>query len=291
MGKLHGQYSVLILVILFAVAGCLRSASEGEPDVPEPQILSSPTPSPTPVPTQTPLLLPTAKPTEVPTLSESVILPTDTSPIFATPTEFPIQSVQQTDVTLDPRLAEATRIVVSATQWALDQTATAIGPRVELPTFTPTFDPFAVSTLPVPTVPGSDCVHEVVVGENLYRLSIRYGVLVANIAAASGVTDFDRISVGQKLTIPGCGTTGAVPPPTSTPTPSARATATPGGVVSVGTPIPATGGRQHLIRQGETLLEISLLYGVPVDVIAAANGITDYDRIDFNEYLTIPNYP
>ena len=159
MGKFNGQYSVLILVILFAVAGCLRSASEGELGVPDPQILSSPTPSPTPIPTEapteTPLPIPTAKPTEVPTLSESVILPTDTSPIFATPTEFPIQSVQQPDVTLDPRLAEATRIVVSATQWALDQTATAIGPRVELPTFTPTPDPFAVSTLPVPTVPGS----------------------------------------------------------------------------------------------------------------------------------------
>jgi hypothetical protein len=66
-------------------------------------------------------------------------------------------------------------------------------------------------------------IHVVQRGENLFRLAIRYHTTVQAIAAANGITDVNRIYVGQRLIIPGAsttqattpGTTGANPPPPS----------------------------------------------------------------------------
>ncbi|MCA9905515.1 MAG: LysM peptidoglycan-binding domain-containing protein, partial [Anaerolineae bacterium] len=114
--------------------------------------------------------------------------------------------------------------------------------------------------------------------QNLYRISLAYGVSVNDIAARSGITNINLILVGQKLTIPGCGTTGYQPPPTTVPS-DGSAQPVPG---------PGTGGRLHIVDQGETLFELSLLYGVRVADIAAANGITNINYIQIGQQLTIP---
>jgi hypothetical protein len=44
--------------------------------------------------------------------------------------------------------------------------------------------------------------HTVAPGENLYRISRQYGTTVAAISSANGITNPDRISVGQVLVIP-----------------------------------------------------------------------------------------
>ena len=49
--------------------------------------------------------------------------------------------------------------------------------------------------------PSGDLNHEVVKGDTLYSLALRYGVTVADLQAANGLTD-DRIYVGQPLRIP-----------------------------------------------------------------------------------------
>jgi spore germination protein len=56
----------------------------------------------------------------------------------------------------------------------------------------------------------------------------------------------------------------------------------------VTTPVTSAGGVTHIVQQGETLFEISLQYGVPVNTIAAANGIVDVNRIFLNQELIIP---
>ena len=177
---------------------------------------------------------------------------------------------------------------MAATQQVLDQTATVAGPVIAMPTPSPSFTPFQSAPVPGPTLPGGDCVHEVVAGDTLYRLSVRYGVPIIQIAASSNIFDVDRLSIGQKLTIPGCGTTGVTPPPTTVPT-LAAATPVPG---AVSTPIPqqpsGSCGGQYRVQQGQTLFEISQICGVPIEDIARANGITDYDQIDFNQVLIIP---
>lgn len=44
----------------------------------------------------------------------------------------------------------------------------------------------------------------------------------------------------------------------------------------------------HVIQPGDTLYRIALRYGVPMDSIASANGITDYSRILTGQSLVIP---
>lgn len=247
-----------------------------------------------------PLETPTATPTLTPTLEEIIsglILPTDTPEGVAVAQEAtPEGQASQ----LDPSFQTATAIVEAATQTVIAETRAAEPPTLvpEQPTATvdtsqdlsvpPSATPGAAAPQqPVPT--GSDCIHEVSAGQNLYRLSLLYGVPILDIANASGVGNPNFIVVGQKLTIPGCGTTGATPPPTSTPT----ATFGPGGTFG-GTPnasggtFNSAGGIQHTVAQGETLWQISQRYGVPIATIAQANGIANPDLIDFNDVLTIP---
>ncbi|MCU0479975.1 MAG: LysM peptidoglycan-binding domain-containing protein, partial [Anaerolineae bacterium] len=194
--------------------------------------------------------------------------------------------------TLDPLYARATQIILEPTFTAAALTQAALNAVQPLPTFTPTFEQpqqpqqFVPTFTPQPTpfIAGSDCVHEVVQGENLFRLSLRYGVNVTDIARVSGVTNINLIIVGQKLTIPGCGTTGVRPPATSIPTQSANLAQ----VSSVSTPVPSAGGVTHIVQQGQTLFEISLQYGVPVNSIAARNGISNINLIYINQELIIP---
>jgi LysM repeat protein len=49
-----------------------------------------------------------------------------------------------------------------------------------------------------------DVYHIVNSGQNLFRISLRYGVSMASIAAANGISNINLIYVGQKLYIP-CG--------------------------------------------------------------------------------------
>ena len=305
MGQFMQRCFLLAVIVMLATAGCLRSAPGEELDVPEARILDSPTPLPTvqvlptytPYPTFTP-----PPPTELPQFQPTTqiqLLPTSTQfgvvPPAASPTIPPVQVVFPTatiDPNMDPRFLTATAIVQGATQQAVEATQTAIGPVVALPTFTPTFDPFQPTPTQgfvVPTVPGSDCIHEVAAGDTMYGLSVRYGVPIMDIARVSNIFDVERLTIGQPLTIPGCGTTGAVPPPTRTPIPP-PGTATPIAVSTPGpaTPVPSAGGIIHRVQQGETLFIISQRYGIPMDVIAAANNLTNVDRIDFNQELVIP---
>ena len=64
-----------------------------------------------------------------------------------------------------------------------------------------------------PTPPSSG-VHVVQRGQNLYRIALRYGLTTQALAAANGIVNVNRIYVGQRLTIPGRGTT---PPPAPAP--------------------------------------------------------------------------
>ncbi len=56
---------------------------------------------------------------------------------------------------------------------------------------------------PIPPQPGG-CryYHQVRLGENLYRISLAYGVPMATIAAANGIVNYNLIYAGQTLCIP-----------------------------------------------------------------------------------------
>ncbi len=102
-----------------------------------------------------------------------------------------------------------------------------------------------------------DIVHIVRRGENLTMIARRYGVNMWAIARANGITNPNRIYVGQRLVIPS------------------------------GTPA----GRVHVVRAGETLIGIGWHYGIDPWAIARANGITNLNRIYVGQRLVIPGSP
>jgi LysM repeat protein len=175
--------------------------------------------------------------------------------------------------TLDPLFVTATAYITNATATAaapMTQTMAALFPSITpMVTQPPFFTPAA--TLP----PTGTCTHTVAAGENLFRISMRYNTTVDAIAAANGIVNPQLIVVGQVLTIPGCGTTGG------------------GGGIAIQPTAPPGGGlqpgeRMHVVRQGETLMTISLQYGVPVNSIAARNNLSNPNLIFINQELIIP---
>jgi LysM repeat protein len=317
-GKHLSRISLLLMGVLalMATAGCFQPAGSGfeqpiligsQPTFTiEPTavvIIPTNTPQPSPTPPELEIVFDTPTPVQVAVLPSPTIEPTP----FVFPTNPPVDNSAAVNALLTPSGVEvaqlatatlpgavplnpfeitATFIVGQATLQAglpATQTAAAIFGAPATATPDPLF-PTQIGTVAATVVvqPGVDCVHEVqATDRNLYRISLAYGTTVAAIAQASGVTNINLILVGQRLTIPGCGTTGYRPPPTSIP------------ANTLGTPIPGSttvvsSGRTHVVAQGETLFEISLQYGVPVATIAAANGIADINRIFLGQTLTIP---
>lgn len=280
----RGRWLMPGLLIALAAAGCFQQSGTSL----EPLSVVSLGPTFTPIASDTPLPPPELEsptpeplPTETPTAdSFALALPTATldfngAAIAQLPTEAPALPLQPAEI--DPVFLTATAIIERATATeAFNLTATAMGGFV-FPTETPALPVIEPTAPGIGGITGVDCVHEVRVEDrNLYRISLRYGVPVMDIARASGIANPNLIIVGQRLTIPGCGTTGAFPPPTSTPGTGGTGTGT--GV-----------GTTYVVQQGDTLFKISLRFGVPVVSIAAANGITDINRIYINQQLIIPS--
>ncbi|MCL2429748.1 MAG: LysM peptidoglycan-binding domain-containing protein, partial [Alphaproteobacteria bacterium] len=95
-------------------------------------------------------------------------------------------------------------------------------------------------------------------GETLSELSARYGVPVRDILAANpAVADPDLIRTGQKLTVPLAKVDGVLP------------------------------GR-YIIRSGDTLDGIAQRYHTAVPPLAAANNISDPDRIRAGQQIWVP---
>lgn len=108
--------------------------------------------------------------------------------------------------------------------------------------------------------PATSGMHTVQSGETLFSIAQRYGLTTRDLMAANGITDPDRINVGQKLSIPGGGG---------------------GGTQSSGT-------EYHIVQSGETMLTIAVSYGISVQELASANGISDPDLISVGQTLIIP---
>jgi len=301
----HWTYLVISsMLFVLVAAGCYQPAPDAIQPTSQSVLVTNtplPPPSETPLPTDLPTDLPTE--TETPTATEttavdqpislgetSVAQAEVTDDPFLQPTEVPL-----VDPNADPFQLTATAFVQQVTETVvvgMTQTADALGLGMSpTPTPTATIDPALnpAGATALPVSPGQNCIHQVRLGDTLFRLSLLYGVPVRDIANLSGVTNINQISVGQQLVIPGCGTTGAVPPPTSVPIP----TSTPivgvdanAQAVAVGPP--QASGSIHVVEQYETLFQIALRYGVDVNDIALLNGIANINVITMGQELSIP---
>lgn len=111
--------------------------------------------------------------------------------------------------------------------------------------------------------------HFVQPGENLFRISLRYGVSMASIQAANPIiTNPNLIFAGTTLLIP----TGGGQPPVIDPT----APPPPGETVI------------HVVQRGEYLNLIARRYGTTVSAIAQANNIVNVNLIFPGQRLVIP---
>jgi LysM repeat protein len=153
----------------------------------------------------------------------------------------------------------------TATPTLVPPTPTPV-PAAEVPTATPLPEaeavptPTAVTSLPSPqgTTAGKEIIHIVQRGENLFRIGLKYGLDAATLAQYNGLSDPDRIYVGQSLKIP-------------------WEYDSPAGQEGI-----------HIVRPGDTLTSIALQYGISTQALMAANNLRDPDFIYVGQRLVIP---
>ncbi len=97
-----------------------------------------------------------------------------------------------------------------------------------------------------PVLADAPTSHTVAWGETLYSIARAYGVAPQTVASANGIGSNSWVYAGQRLTIPGGGSTAA-----SSPTPSGY----------------------YTIRAGDTLFSIAARFGATVDAISSANDL------------------
>lgn len=103
-------------------------------------------------------------------------------------------------------------------------------------------------------------VHVVQRGENLFRISLQYGLTVEDIALANGISNPDSIEIGQRLLIP-----------------------QPGGIAA------PTQDIVHIVQPGETLDSIATLYNVEPQALASQNGLAYPASVYVGQMLLLPS--
>jgi len=105
-------------------------------------------------------------------------------------------------------------------------------------------------------------------GDTLFRIALRYGIKMDDLAQANQITNASRILVGQTLVIPG------LTPPTT-------------DQASVNNPLVAAAPIVHIVQRGETLAAIARLYNLTPDEIMKANNLSNPNRILAGQKLQI----
>jgi len=126
--------------------------------------------------------------------------------------------------------------------------------------------------------PAAAVEHVVQPGENLYRISLRYGVTVQAIASANNIANPNIIVVGQKLAISGGTNSGAT---------GGQTGGTSGGDTTNtgGTPAPSA---EYTVIAGDNLSKIARTFNTTVQAIASANNIANVNLIFVGQKLVIP---
>lgn len=142
----------------------------------------------------------------------------------------------------------------------------------------PTSEILTVTATTPPTggvTPGSD-QYVVQPGDTLLNIARRFNTTLTTLVQLNGISNPNRILVGQTLTLPGAA-------PTITPTP-VSVTQVPGPTATTAPQQPST----YVVQPGDNLFRISLRFNVSLVSLANANNITNYNRIFVGQVLTIP---
>lgn len=111
-------------------------------------------------------------------------------------------------------------------------------------------------------------------GDTLYDIAQRFGVSVEELMAANEITDPTSLSVGQELVIP-AEEPGLVP----------EGVETPEGEAPAATPV---AGEVYVVQEGDYPGSIAEQFGISVEELMEANGITDPTSLMVGQELIIP---
>lgn len=112
----------------------------------------------------------------------------------------------------------------------------------------------------VPARATAGTVHVVKSGESLGSVARKHKVSVNSLAAANRITNVNSVRIGARLTIPN-------------------------GAVAASAPASAT--KTHVVKPGENLGTIARKYGMTTKALAAANGITDVNKVRIGSKLKV----
>ncbi len=249
----------LVTVVMFAalaLSGCFQDAGGGalQPTQPGGPIVLPPQDTPTPqIEVATPVVPPTLQPTlplVLPPTTEAPLIPlaTNTPPMVVSPVTGPLPGTTPTLGALE----------IASTQAARNLTATALiaGQGGALVETGPTEVAFVVSETPTPS----------------FTPLGPQGPLAAT-ATAMIITATQGAAEAQTATATALGT--YVPSPTPTPTATRDPNLIPEDCV-------------HVVRRGETAYRIARQWGVTLNDISQANGLTNLSLLSIGQQLIIP---
>ena len=169
-------------------------------------------------------------------------------------------------------------------------------------------------TAPKPAAPApsrAETVYVVKSGDTLSEIAQKHGVKTAAILEANGLKDANKLSIGQKLKIPGAVKStatvaapkpAATPPKNTPPKPAEVKVDTPVPPVKVEDPVvkpdaaldavtppvtPVTAGKTHTVKAGEDLYTVAVRWGVSPSDLKAMNKLTSPD-LQEGQVLVIP---
>ncbi len=133
----------------------------------------------------------------------------------------------------------------------------ALEPTVVVPTPTP-------NPLLVPTPETVEVTHTVVAGDTPSGVAAQFGISLADLLEANGLTEDAVLQVGQTLVVPG------VEPD---PTPEVD---------------PVTGNTTYTVVAGDTLGGIAAQFGITLDELVAASGVDIDAPLQIGQQLEVP---
>lgn len=139
--------------------------------------------------------------------------------------------------------------------------------------------PIAVLTIAGATPAAAHESYTVTSGDTVSHIAVRSGTTVRAIVEENGLISADHVRIGQVLRLPHPAS-AAAPAATSAP---ASTPAAPTAVATVST------DGTYTVKPGDTLGHIALRLGVARADLAAANGITDPNRIFAGKVLKVPS--
>lgn len=137
----------------------------------------------------------------------------------------------------------------------------------------------AVAATPIAASTASPSSYVIAKGDTISRIAARFGISTQAVLTANGLTWTSIIYPGQKLAIPSSGPVLATVPVSSV-TPAPAAPSAPSAPIAV--------NGSYVIQSGDNLSKIAAKFGVSLQAVLDANGLTRTSIIYSGRTLVIP---